>query len=69
MMLLAKAAGDLISRCKRDYDEEFIYTPPPRVGTSPNWSVQRGPIALPNLLCALSASHETSVRATGSLTL
>jgi hypothetical protein len=27
-------------------------TPPPRVGTVPNAAVQRGPIALHNLLCA-----------------
>jgi hypothetical protein len=38
--------------------EAFIYTPPPRVGTVPNWSVQRGPIALPNLLCARSFTQK-----------
>jgi hypothetical protein len=40
----------------------------PRVGTAPNWSVERGPIALPNLLCAPSASHKSFVRAIGQLT-
>jgi hypothetical protein len=35
-----------------------IYTPPPRVGTAPNVAVQRGPIALPNLLCARSFTQK-----------
>jgi hypothetical protein len=33
-----------------------------------NAAVQHGPIALPNLLCALSASHKSFVRAIGQLT-
>jgi hypothetical protein len=41
---------------------------PPRVATVSNAPVQRGPIALPNLLCALSASHKSFVRAIGQLT-
>jgi hypothetical protein len=47
---------------------EIHQAQPPRVGTVPNWSVQRGPIALPNLLCAPSASHKSFVRAIGQLT-
>jgi hypothetical protein len=39
-------------------NEAFIYTPPPRVGTVPNAAVQRGPIALPNLLCARSFTQK-----------
>jgi hypothetical protein len=46
----------------------FIYTPPPRVATVPNAAVQHGPIALPNLLCAPSASHKSFVRTIGQLT-
>jgi hypothetical protein len=42
--------------------EAFIYTSPPRVGTVPNWSVQRGPIALPNLLCARSFTQNLCPR-------
>jgi hypothetical protein len=40
----------------------------PRVGSAPNAAVQRGPIALPNLLCTPSASHKSFVRAIGQLT-
>jgi hypothetical protein len=43
-------------------EEAFIYTRPSRVGTVPNWSVQRGPIALPNLLCAHSFTQKLSPR-------
>jgi hypothetical protein len=33
-----------------------------------NAAVQHGPIALPNLLCTLAASHKSFVRAIGQLT-
>jgi hypothetical protein len=48
--------------CSGFKDEKFIYTPPPRVGTVPNQAVQRGPIALPNLLCARSFTQKLCPR-------
>jgi hypothetical protein len=49
--------------------EEFIYTPPPRVGKVPNAS-SSGPVALPKNMCVpVAPLHIFCVRATSRLTL
>jgi hypothetical protein len=62
--------GDAYCRVsKRIRNEEFIYTPPPRVGTVPNAS-SSGPVALPKNMCVPAAPlHIFVVRATSRLTL